>query len=148
MWLGRFRWDRIPGWKLRLKTGKTRSVIEFDLTNYTLLFPLLESIPLHERVGPIIKGDTGHPIRERSYRKWFREIARAAGIPDDVWSMDTRAGGATEADEAGADLKAISDHLTHSEVKTTVRYIRRVGTRTASVAEARNRKRQADEGAG
>jgi hypothetical protein len=38
------------------------------------------------------------------YARWFRQIARAAGIPDDVWNMDSRAGGATEADEAGAAL--------------------------------------------
>jgi hypothetical protein len=144
MWLGRFRWDNIPGWKLRLKTSKTRSAIEFDLQNYSLLFPLLESVPLHERVGAIVTGEHGLPVRERSYRKWFRQIARVAGIPDEVWSMDSRAGGATEADEAGADFKAISDHLTHSETKTTVRYIRRVQKRTATVAEARNRKRAAE----
>jgi hypothetical protein len=54
--------------------------------------------------------------------------------------MDSRAGGATEADEAGADLKAISDHLTHAETRTTVRYIRRVQKRTATVAEARKQK--------
>lgn len=144
MWLGRFRWDNVPGWKLRLKTSKTRSAIEFDLQNYSLLFPLLESVPLHGRTGAIVKGERDLPVRERSYRKWFRQIARAAGIPDDVWSMDSRAGGATEADEAGADLKAISDHLTHAETKTTVRYIRRVQKRTATVAEARNRKRAAE----
>jgi hypothetical protein len=144
MWTGRFRWDNLPGWRLRIRTSKTRSAIEFDLTNYSLLFPLLESVPLHERAGAIVKGEHGLPIRERSYRKWFRQIARAAGIPDDVWLMDSRAGGATEADEAGADLKAISDHLTHSKTAMTVRYIRNVSSRTKEVADARNRKREAD----
>jgi len=33
----------------------------------------------------------------RSYGNWSRGIARAAGIPDAVWNMDARAGGATEA---------------------------------------------------
>jgi integrase len=146
MWIGRFRWENIPGWKLRLKTSKNRSAIEFDLQNYSLLFPLLDSVPLHERTGAIIKGEHGLPIRERSYRKWFRQIARAAGIPDDVWLMDSRAGGATEADEAGADLKAISDHLTHAETRTTIRYIRRVAGRTKAVADARNRMREAGQG--
>ena len=63
------------------------------------------------RTGAIVKGEHGLPIRECSYRKWFRAIARAAEIPDEVWSMDSRAGAATEADEADADLKAISDML-------------------------------------
>jgi hypothetical protein len=145
MWTGRFRWENVPGWRLRLKTSKTRSAIEFDLTNYSLLFPLLDAVPMHERVGAIVKGEHGLPVRERSYRKWYRQIARAAGIPDDVWLMDSRAGGATEADEAGADLKAISDHLTHSKTSMTVRYIRNVTGRTKQVADARNRKREADQ---
>jgi hypothetical protein len=145
MWTGRFRWENVPGWRLRLKTSKTRSAIEFDLTNYSLLFPLLDAVPMHERVGAIVEGEHGLPVRERSYRKWYRQIARAAGIPDDVWLMDSRAGGATEADEAGADLKAISDHLTHSKTSMTVRYIRNVTGRTKQVADARNRKREADQ---
>jgi integrase len=145
MWNGRFYWENIPGWMFRIKTSKTRSAIEFDLTKYTLLFPLLESVPHHERVGAIVKGEHGLPIRERTYRKRFRRTARAAGIPDEVWSMDSRAGGATEADEAGADFKAISDHLTHSDGRTTVRYIRRVARRTAAVADARAQQRKKTE---
>ena len=95
MWIGFFTWERIPGWRWRLKTSKSkyRAAAEFDLANYSLLFPLLESVPHAERTGAVVKGEHGMPIRERSYRKWFREIARAAGIPDSVWSMDSRAGG-------------------------------------------------------
>jgi len=37
-----------------------------------------------------VKGEHGLPVRERSYRRWFRAIARAAEIPDEVWSMDSR----------------------------------------------------------
>jgi hypothetical protein len=145
MWSGFFTWERIPGWRWRLKTSKSkyRAAAEFDLTNYSLLFPLLESVPHAERAGAIVKGEHGLPVRERSYRKWFRAIARAAGIPDDVWSMDSRAGGATEAQESGADLEAIQDALTHSEKEMSLRYIRRRSTRIASVAEARSRGRAA-----
>jgi integrase len=110
-----------------------------------MLFPLLEAVPHAERSGPIVKGEHGPPIRERSYRKWFREIARAAGIPDEVWSMDSRAGAATEADAAGADLKSISDLLTHAEPRTTLRYIRNTGKRVREVAKARARTREAED---
>lgn len=61
--------------------------------------------PLEQRTGAIIKDETDQPVRDGSYCRWFRQIARAAGIPDEVWLMDTRAGGATEAEEAGADIK-------------------------------------------
>jgi Phage integrase family len=145
MWTGRFYWENIPGWRLRLKTSKNRARAEFCLDDYPLLFPLLESVPHPERTGAVVKGERDLPIRERSYRKWFREIARAAGIPDEVWSMDSRAGAATEADAAGADLKSISDLLTHAEPRTTLRYIRSTSKRVREVAKARARNRQAGE---
>jgi hypothetical protein len=37
--------------------------------------------------------------------------------------MDSRAGGATEAEEAGVALDAIQGALTHSKKDTTLRYI-------------------------
>jgi hypothetical protein len=140
-WSGPLTWENIPGWKLRLKTSKNRAAAVFVLGNYPLLFPLLEAAPHEERVGAIVKGEHGLPIRERSYRKWFRAIARAADIPDQVWSMDSRAGAATEADEADTDLKAISDMLTHADTRTTLRYIRRSEKRIAAAAEARVKSR-------
>jgi hypothetical protein len=140
-WAGSFTWENIPGWKLRLRTSKNRAAAVFTLGNYPLLFPLLEAVPHAERIGAIVKGERGLPIRERSYRKWFRAIARAAEIPDEVWSMDSRAGAATEADEAETDLKAISDMLTHADTRTTLRYIRRSEKRIAAAAEARVKSR-------
>ncbi|WP_018390869.1 tyrosine-type recombinase/integrase [Ancylobacter sp. FA202] len=136
-WTGAFRWENLPGWRLRLRTSKTKARTVFDLQSYPLLFPLLESVPHDERVGAIVKGEHGLPVRERSYRKWYRQIARAAGIPDSVWSMDSRAGGATEAFEAGADIRAIAAHLTHSNLSTTPRYIRKTEKQTAEVARLR-----------
>jgi integrase len=140
-WSGVFTWQNVPGWKLRLKTSKNRAAAVFTLSNYPLLFPLLEAVPHEERVGAIVKGEHNLPVRERSYRKWFRAIARTAEIPDEVWSMDSRAGAATEADEAGADLAAISDMLTHANPGTTLRYVRRREKRIAVAAEARARSR-------
>lgn len=149
-WTGYFTWENIPGWRWRMKTSKSkyRTAAEFDLSVYSLLYPLLEAVPHEERVGAIIKGEHGLPVRERSYRKWFRQIARAANIPDEVWSMDSRAGGATEAEEAGAAIDAIQGALTHSKKDTTLRYLRQNKTKIATVADARNRKRVADEGGG
>jgi hypothetical protein len=147
-WTGYFTWENVPGWRWRMRTSKSkyRTAAEFDLSSYGLLFPLLEAVPLGEREGAIVKGEHSLPVRERSYRNWFRQIARAAGIPDAVWNMDTRAGAATEAEEAGVALDAISAALTHSETRTTVRYIRRRNAKIAAVAEARKRKRASDEG--
>jgi len=129
IWTGYFTWENIPGWRWRMKTSKSkyRSAVNFDLTIYSLLFPLLDAVPHHERTGAVVKGEHGFAVQERSYRKWFRPIARVAGIPDEVWIMDSRAGAGTEAEEAGADHGAIKTLLTHSDKQeaTTTRYKRR-----------------------
>jgi hypothetical protein len=149
IWAGFFTWERIPGWRWRMRTSKSkyRSAAEFDLTKYPLLMPLLEAVPHAARTGAIVKSEKGLPVRQAMYARWWRAIARAAGIPDEVWNMDARAGGATEADEAGAALEAIQGALTHTKESTTLRYIRRGRTkRIELVAEARAKKRAADDG--
>ena len=148
-WAGFFTWEKVPGWRWTTRTSKSkyRSSVEFDLTIYDLLLPLLEQVPLEERTGAIVKGEHGLPIRYRTYAKAFRKIARYAKIPDEVWNMDARAGGATEAEEAGVDIGMISAGLTHSNEQTTVRYIRRRAKKIVTVAEARKQSRAGgDEG--
>jgi len=146
-WVGYFGWENIPGWRWRTKTSKSkyRAAAEFDLQRYPLLMPMLERVPFEERFGAVVKGEGGLPIQERSYRKWYRQIARVAGIPDEIWNMDTRAGGATEADDAGAPIELISEGLTHTNIATTTRYIRRRKAKMDALAEMRTRSREAPE---
>ena len=146
IWTGFFTWENIPGWRWRMKTSKSkyRAPADFDLTKYTLLLPLLELVPEGEsRTGAIIKGEHGLPVRYRSFVKWWRKIATAAGIPLDVENMDARAGGATEAEEAGATLEAIQGAMTHSKKEMTLNYIRRRTKKIADVADLRNASRPA-----
>jgi hypothetical protein len=143
MWSGPFRWENIPGWRFRLKTSKTKGATGFLLSDYPLLFPLLERVPHGERAGAIVKGEHGLPVRERSYRKWWRQIARAAGLPDEVWSMDARAGAITEADDAGVDFKKLQDFATHTDATSTERYRRRRERGNREVAKARAELRKA-----
>jgi hypothetical protein len=151
IWWGFFTWESIAGWRWRMKTSKSkyRAAADHTLTNYGLLMPLLEAVPHAERSGPIVIGEHGLPVRETTYRSTFRRIARAAGIPDEVWLMDSRAGGATEASMAKAPMGAISGALTHTNEKTTVRYLRRGATAdldTVAKARAAHRKAQDDKG--
>lgn len=149
-WAGFFTWEKVPGWRWRTRTSKSkyRAAAEFDLSLYDLLFPLLEQVPIEQRAGAIVKGEHGLPIRYRTYAKAFRKIARYAKIPDEVWNMDARAGGATEAEESLVDIDLIREGLTHTNVKTTGRYIRSRTKKIAAVAEARKQSRTADEGGG
>ena len=140
VWTGFFTWENIPGWRWKMKTSKSkyRAAADFDLTRYTLLHPLLELVAHDKRTGSIVKGEGDLPARYRSFVKWWRQIANAAGIPVDVESMDARAGGATEAEEAGATLEAIQGALTHNKQTTTLGYIRRRSKKIADVADARS----------
>ncbi len=149
-WSGFFTWEKVPGWRWRTRTSKSkyRAAAEFDLSLYDLLFPLLEQVPAEERTGAIVKGEHGLPIRYRTFAKAFRKIARYAKIPDEVWNMDSRAGGATEAEEAMVGIDLIKEGLTHTNTVTTGRYIRSRTKKIAAMAEARKSSRPADEGSG
>jgi hypothetical protein len=59
-----------------------------------------------DRQGAIVKGEHGLPVRERSYRKGFRQIARAAGIPDEVWSTE---GTGMKEEAEGTGMKIVSE---------------------------------------
>jgi hypothetical protein len=75
--------------------------------------------------------------------QWFREIADAAGLPTSVWNMDARAGGITEAFEAGAEATAVQRAATHTSPAMTARYDRKTAAAPLEVAEARKRARKA-----
>jgi integrase len=98
-------------------------------------------VPQADRTGAIVKA-YGEPIRTRTYRKWFREIAREAKIPDSVWNMDARAGAVTEALEAGAERTAVQRAATHASAAMTERYDRTAETAPLAVAEARRKARR------
>jgi hypothetical protein len=140
-WSGPYRWENIPGGIFRLRTSKTGAEIAHDLTKLDLLWPLIQAVPQADRTGAIVKA-YGEPIRTRSYRKWFREIAKAAKIPDSVWNMDARAGAVTEALEAGAEKTDVQRAATHASPAMTERYDRASETASLAVAAARRKARQ------
>jgi len=64
--------------------------------------------PKEQRQGPVIICEvTGEPWIKRRYQEQFRTIARAAGVPDEIFSMDMRSGGATEADS----VEGVTDRM-------------------------------------
>jgi hypothetical protein len=139
-WVGQYTWENMPGWKWTVKTSKTKAAITFDLAHMSTLWPLLQAVPQSERVGAVLKYK-GRPMKERTYRKWFRQIANKAGIPRDVWNMDSRAGAVTEALEAGASYEKVARAATHSRPEMTKRYDRVVAETVVEIAEARKGKR-------
>ena len=75
------------------------------------------------------------------FAEYWREYARAVGIPDDVQNRDSRAGGASEAETAGADIEAIRQGMGHSKPDTTRIYTRAIAEATDNVAKLRVKSR-------
>ena len=80
---------------------------------------------------------------EHAYAREWRAVARKAGIPDTVWNMDARAGGISEADDAGADLDMIRSAEGHTQASTTARHVRGTIGKSRTVAQLRQAHRAA-----
>lgn len=116
--------------------GRRRA--EHDLSTMPMVVEELMHVPSQRRVGPMILCETtGRPWRARHFREIWRECARAAGVPDDVWSMDARAGGITEGSDAGADLDHLRKTATHTNTSTTSRYNRDALSKSRKVSHLR-----------
>jgi hypothetical protein len=88
--------------------------------------------------GPIIINDVnGLPWTGNEYRRKWRKVARACGIPDEVWNMDSRSGAISEAIQAGAPIEFVRHAATHSDVSQTADYDRGQAEATAKVMRIR-----------
>lgn len=145
-WANGVLWSDIsPDMILRKKTTKTGTHSAWNLTLCPLVMKVLAHFPPEERVGPLVVSEaSGRPYRQNAFGKEWRAIADEAGIPRSIWNMDSRSGGLTEADEAGADPHDIQRHATHSDLRTTGRYVRRNLAANERVAELRVRSRKKD----
>ena len=157
-----------PEWVISYYQTKSGRVPRtFNLAVVPKLLGLLEHTPPELRVGPVIIAERQPqerprnpltkkfsawpdgsmpdphaairlPWRERHYATKFREIARAAGMPDDVWSMDMRAGGATEADAIhGISDRELQDAGGWKDPRTRDRYRRQKSRNAQNVVKLR-----------
>jgi len=141
---GPFRWRGLTVGQiskdlvLRLETSKTGAAIERDLSASPLVMLALESYRVPE-IGPVVIDErTGKAYWENRYTELWREVRDAAGVPDSVWSMDSRAGAVTETHAATGSMSDAQDLATHSSEKMTRRYARGTGLeQSRRVAKAR-----------
>lgn len=137
-WADGLTFEHITGTVLRKRTSKTGNVVEHDLAQIPDTLAELERIPADRRLGPlVVNEENGLPYKRRVYVKWFRIIARKAGIPDEVWSMDARAGAVTEALDAGAQPLDVMNAAGHTQLSTTQGYDRTSLQKTSRVAKLR-----------
>lgn len=139
-WVSGLTWaDVSPDFELYKATTKTGAVAAHDLRLCPLVMKVMERIPADRRVGPLIVDETaGRPYAEHAYAREWRAVAELAGLPRGVWNMDARAGGISEADDAGADLDDIRSQAAHSQASTTARYVRGTIGKSRKVAKLRS----------
>lgn len=111
---------------LRLTPTKTEDSsalkITIPLHAYQMVVSELAGVPDAARSGPLIVNPvTGLPYRQWYFRDLWRKVANAAGIDRLVWNRDLRAGGITEAREAGAPTDDVAKTAGHSDKRTTAR---------------------------
>jgi hypothetical protein len=149
-WLGP-HWSQVNE-NLVLKYQPTKTAftsgaeVNLDLHACPMVMEELEAIPLEARTGPlVVDPKTGRPYTKHRFGQVWTCAAQVAGIPDDIWNRDLRAGATTEAREAGAeidDLKKVMGHAAGSKMTADV-YDRDKIEAHRRIAKARKTKRDA-----
>ena len=128
---------------LRLTPSKTeersQARVVFDLKAYPMVIEELASMPVTGRSGPLIVNPrTGLPYRHEYFRVLWHKCAAEAGISRSVWNRDLRAGGITEARQAGAPTDDVAKTAGHASKRTTAKvYDRDTLEAARRVAKAR-----------
>ncbi|WFU42617.1 hypothetical protein QA640_09230 [Bradyrhizobium sp. CB82] len=109
-WIRGLRWNEIDD-NLTLRHSSEREIIEFDLRQSSMVLDELRAqygFELGKQArsalpssGPIIVSEwSGIPWSAVEFRRWWRQVANACGIPKTVKNMDSRTkSGVTEGDE-------------------------------------------------
>jgi hypothetical protein len=88
--------------------------------------------------GPVIFAEADQlPWDAAEFRRQWRKIADACGVPKTVRNMDSRAGAISEATDAGADLEHVRQAATHSDIGMTQKYSRGTTEKVAGVMKLR-----------
>lgn len=149
-WLRGIRWEEIDAdFVLSHITSKRQKLITIDLKLAPMVVEELHYAMGQNAIGglqrdkfpatgPVIFSEVSEvPWVPGEYRRWWRKLARQAGIPDAVRSMDSRAGAISEATDAGADLEHVRHAATHSDIAMTQKYSRGSEDKIAGVQKLR-----------
>ena len=145
---GPFRWHGLMATDvsadqiLTLTTSKTGADVCRDLKVLPLVQEALKAYRIPD-IGPLVYDeDTKKPYWDNRYTEKFKKVRTAAGVPDNVWSMDTRAGAVSETIDAMGSMEAARELATHTSTKMTERYVRTDGLEASrKIAEARLKSR-------
>lgn len=139
-WLRGIRWSEIDqNLILRHTTSKRGKDIEVNLRLAPMVIEEFDRLgfPLPTSGPVIISEASGICWTNYEFRRIWRKVAVAAGIPASVYNMDSRAGGISEATDAGADLESVRHAATHSDIGMTQKYSRGSVDKVATVMRLR-----------
>jgi hypothetical protein len=92
-WLRGMRWEEIDGDMVfrRADFGWRKKPLEVDLRKFPMVMEEIARVPPERRKGPMVISEyNGSPWTESEFRRFWRIIADAAGIPKDIKNADTR----------------------------------------------------------
>lgn len=113
----------------------------FDLTPLPHLIEQLKVLhAAGSGVGPVIVSSNGRPYTRNSWSQAFRRVREALDLPEDIASMELRAGGLTEAKQIGLDPLMIRDAGQHRQLSTTDGYMRGRSESANKVVQLRQKK--------
>lgn len=148
-WLVGLRWEEIDqNMILKHVTSKRQKEIVIDLKlagmvleEFRAIYGTVDRSELPAS-GPVILCEiNGLPYTSFEYRRKWRKVATAAGVPKTVKNMDSRAGAISEATDAGADLEHVRHAATHSDIAMTQRYSRGAAEKVENVMQLRAKHR-------
>lgn len=148
-WCYGVRWNEIAqtGNKLVLNhtTSKREKIWSGNIAMCVMIMAEFQAMPQPlPASGPVIIDEsTGRPYSASQFRKRWRKIAKAAGIPDDVCNMHNRAGAITESFSVNVAPDKTRAFAVHSDLRTTQGYNRGSDAAIDEVLEARNKNRTA-----
>lgn len=122
--------------------NSTRAKVHVNLSRCPMVMAELARIPEADRKGPLIVGPSGWPFHEQDFRYLWRNVRAKAGLPDDLWNRDLRAGGVTEAEQAGVSAEDRAKLAGHSKKINEQVYTRDRLAASDRVVEARARFRR------
>lgn len=95
-WLRGIRWSEIDGdLVLRHEESNGGRHVTLKLTEYPMVAVELARIKRRPSNGAVVVNDrTGRPWVTGEFRRWWRQIADAAGVPKEVMNRDSRASAA------------------------------------------------------
>jgi hypothetical protein len=158
-WLRGIRWEEIDeNLILRHVTSKKQKETEVDLKLAPMVLeelqeycdgqPVVVTDPLTKKVtarrdllpatGPVVLCEIHqYPWFDTEFRRKWRKVANACGIPKNVFNMDSRSGAISEAIAAGVPLEFVRHAATHSDIAQTQEYDRIQAKATRKAMEAR-----------